>query len=70
MRQPPATGSTANPSEDRVFSVTRHAIGAVWAAMLEAKATVAASSKDNVLVKNEDFQNLDDHIHDHWFKSI
>ena len=53
MRQPPATGSTANPSEDRVFSVTRHAIGAVWAAMLEAKALVAASSQDNFLLKNK-----------------
>ena len=70
MRQPAATGATAAPSGGRKSTVTRHAIGAVWAAMLEAKATVAASSKDNVLVKNEDIQNLDDHICDHWFKSI
>ena len=67
MRQPAATGATAAPSGGRKSTVTRHAIGAVWAATLEAKATVVASSKDNVLVKNEDIQNLDDHIRDHWF---
>ena len=70
MRQPTAMGATAAPSGVRAFTVTRHAIGAAWAAMLEAKATVAASTKDNVLVKNEDIQILDDHIRNHWFKSI
>ena len=57
------------PSGARQFFATIHAIGAVWAAMQEAKALVAASVPDDFPLRNKS-KSWIDHIRHDWCKFI